>query len=89
MLMVPPILEAAVLSGGSNVWEQAIATRAGKLLNLRCRLAIAAASTGASPSVNASAPVLYFVTITLLRRLASSGPAERQFTQPPGDPGSR
>jgi hypothetical protein len=35
---------------------------------------------GASPAVYASAPVLYFITITLLRRLAPSGSAERQFT---------
>jgi hypothetical protein len=42
--------------------------------------AIAGVSTGASLAVYASAPVLYFITITLLRRLAPSGSAERQFT---------
>jgi hypothetical protein len=35
---------------------------------------------GASLAVYASAPVLYFITITLLRRLAPRGSAERQFT---------
>jgi hypothetical protein len=35
---------------------------------------------GASLAVYASAAVLYFITITLLRRLAPSGSAERQFT---------
>jgi hypothetical protein len=34
----------------------------------------------ASLAFYASAPVLYFITITLLRRLAPSGSAERQFT---------
>jgi uncharacterized membrane protein len=42
--------------------------------------AIAGVSTGASLAVYASAPVLYFITITVLRRLAPSGSAERQFT---------
>ena len=42
--------------------------------------AIAGVSTGASLAVYASAPVLYFITITLLRRLAPRGSAERQFT---------
>ena len=42
--------------------------------------AIAGVSTGANLAVYASAPVLYFITITLLRRLAPSGSAERQFT---------
>jgi len=35
---------------------------------------------GASPAVYASAPVLYFLTITVLRGLAPRGSAERQFT---------
>ena len=42
--------------------------------------AVAGVSTGASLAVYASAPVLYFITITLLRRLAPRGSAERQFT---------
>jgi TMEM175 potassium channel family protein len=42
--------------------------------------AIAGVSTGASLAVYASAPVLYFITITLLRRLAPQGSEERQFT---------
>jgi uncharacterized membrane protein len=42
--------------------------------------AIAGTSTGASLAVYASAPVLYFITITLLRRLAPQGSEERQFT---------
>ena len=42
--------------------------------------AIAGVSAGASLAVYASAPVLYFITITLLRRLAPRGSAERQFT---------
>ena len=42
--------------------------------------AIAGVSTGASLAVYASAPVLYFITITVLRRLAPRGSAERQFT---------
>ena len=42
--------------------------------------ALAGTSTGASLAVYASAPVLYFITITLLRRLAPRGSAERQFT---------
>ena len=37
-------------------------------------------STRASLAVYASAPVLYFITITLLRRLAPQGSEERQFT---------
>ena len=35
---------------------------------------------GASLAVYASAPVLYFITITLLRQLAPRGSEERQFT---------
>ena len=42
--------------------------------------AIAGVSAGACLAVYASAPVLYFITITLLRRLAPRGSAERQFT---------
>ena len=42
--------------------------------------ALAGTSTGASLAVYASAPVLYFITITLLRRLAPQGSEERQFT---------
>ena len=42
--------------------------------------ALAGTSTGASLAVYASAPVLYFITITLLRWLAPRGSAERQFT---------
>jgi uncharacterized membrane protein len=42
--------------------------------------AIAGTSTGASLAVYASAPVLYFLTITLLRWLAPQGSEERQFT---------
>ncbi|MBV8431084.1 MAG: DUF1211 domain-containing protein, partial [Solirubrobacterales bacterium] len=42
--------------------------------------AVAGVSTGASLAVYASAPVLYFITITLLRWLAPHGSAERQFT---------
>lgn len=42
--------------------------------------AVAGVSTGASLAVYASAPVLYFIWITLLRWLAPSGSAERQFT---------
>ena len=42
--------------------------------------AIAGVSAGASLAVYASAPVLYFITITLLRKLAPRGSAERQFT---------
>jgi uncharacterized membrane protein len=42
--------------------------------------AVAGVSTGASLAVYASAPVLYFITITLLRWLAPRGSAERQFT---------
>ena len=42
--------------------------------------ALAGTSTGASLAVYASAPVLYFITITVLRRLAPRGSAERQFT---------
>ena len=42
--------------------------------------ALAGTSTGASLAVYASAPVLYFITITLLRRLAPRDSAERQFT---------
>ena len=42
--------------------------------------AVAGVSAGASLAVYASAPVLYFITITLLRRLAPRGSAERQFT---------
>jgi len=42
--------------------------------------AVAGVSTGASLAVYASAPVLYFITITLLRQLAPRGSAERQFT---------
>jgi uncharacterized membrane protein len=42
--------------------------------------AVAGVSTGASLAVYASAPVLYFIWITLLRTLAPRGSAERQFT---------
>jgi len=42
--------------------------------------AVAGTSAGASLAVYASAPVLYFITITLLRWLAPRGSAERQFT---------
>ena len=42
--------------------------------------ALAGVSAGASLAVYASAPVLYFITITLLRWLAPRGSAERQFT---------
>jgi hypothetical protein len=42
--------------------------------------AVAGVSAGASLAVYASAPVLYFITITLLRWLAPRGSAERQFT---------
>jgi hypothetical protein len=42
--------------------------------------AVAGVSAGASLAVYASAPVLYFIAITLLRRLAPRGSAERQFT---------
>ena len=42
--------------------------------------AIAGTSTGASLAVYASAPVLYFLTITLLRWLGPQGSEERQFT---------
>jgi len=42
--------------------------------------AIAAVSPQASLTVYASAPVLYFITITLLRWLAPRGSAEREFT---------
>jgi uncharacterized membrane protein len=42
--------------------------------------AVAGVSTGASLAVYASAPVLYFIWITLLRWLAPRGSAERQFT---------
>ena len=42
--------------------------------------ALAGTSTGASLAVYASAPVLYFLTITLLRWLAPQGSEERQFT---------
>ena len=42
--------------------------------------AIAGVSPQASLAVYASAPVLYFITITLLRWLAPRGSAERQFT---------
>jgi len=42
--------------------------------------ALAGTSTGASLAVYASAPVLYFITITLLRQLAPRGSEERQFT---------
>jgi len=42
--------------------------------------ALAGTSTGASLAVYASAPVLYFITITLLRWLAPRGSEERQFT---------
>ena len=42
--------------------------------------AIAGVSTGASLAVYAAALVLYFITITLLRRLAPRGSEERQFT---------
>ena len=41
---------------------------------------IARVSPQASLAVYASAPVLYFIAITLLRRLAPRGSAERQFT---------
>jgi uncharacterized membrane protein len=41
---------------------------------------VAGVSAGASLAVYASAPVLYFITITLLRWLAPRGSAERQFT---------
>jgi hypothetical protein len=37
-------------------------------------------ATGASLAVYASAPVLYFITIPLLRWLAPRGSAERHFT---------
>ena len=42
--------------------------------------AIARVSPRASLAVYASAPVLYFIAITLLRWLAPRGSAERQFT---------
>ena len=42
--------------------------------------AIARVSPQASLAVYASAPVLYFIAITLLRWLAPRGSAERQFT---------
>ena len=42
--------------------------------------AIAGVSAGASLAVYASAPVLYFITITLLRHLGPQGSEERQFT---------
>ena len=42
--------------------------------------AVAGVSAGASLAVYAAAPVLYFITITLLRWLAPRGSAERQFT---------
>jgi len=42
--------------------------------------AVGGVSTGASLAVYASAPVLYLITITLLRWLAPRGSAERQFT---------
>jgi uncharacterized membrane protein len=42
--------------------------------------AVAGVSAGTSLAVYASAPVLYFITITLLRKLAPRGSAERQFT---------
>jgi hypothetical protein len=42
--------------------------------------AVAGVSAGACLAVYASAPVLYFITITLLRWLAPRGSAERQFT---------
>ena len=42
--------------------------------------AIAGTSTGASLAVYASAPVLYFLTISLLRWLGPQGSEERQFT---------
>ena len=42
--------------------------------------AVAGVSTGASLAIYASAPVLYFITITFLRRLAPRDSAERQFT---------
>jgi len=42
--------------------------------------AIARVSPQASLVVYASAPVLYFIAITLLRWLAPRGSAERQFT---------
>ena len=42
--------------------------------------ALAGTSTGASLAVYASAPVLYFLTITLLRWLGPQGSEERQFT---------
>jgi hypothetical protein len=42
--------------------------------------AVAGVSAGACLAVYALAPVLYFITITLLRWLAPRGSAERQFT---------
>ena len=42
--------------------------------------AIARVSPPASLAVYASAPVLYFIAITLLRWLAPQGSAERQYT---------
>ena len=41
---------------------------------------IAEVSAGVSLAVYALAPVLCFIWITLLRRLAPTGTAERQFT---------
>jgi hypothetical protein len=50
------------------------------LLVFIAAFAIAAVSPQASLAVYASAPVLYFIAITLLRWLAPRGSAERQFT---------
>jgi len=48
--------------------------------SLLVAFAIAQVSPQASLAVYASAPVLYFIAITLLRWLAPRGSAERQFT---------
>jgi hypothetical protein len=48
--------------------------------DLRCRLRDRLGFDGASLAVCASAPALYFLTITLLRWLAPRGSAGRQLT---------
>ena len=63
----------------ASFWS-GLALSAFPLVIYAAAFAIAGVSTGASLAVYASAPVLYFITITLLRRLAPSGSAERQFT---------
>ena len=63
----------------ASFWS-GLALSAFPLVIYAAAFAIAGTSTAASLAVYASAPVLYLLTITLLRRLAPRGSAERQFT---------